>query len=77
MSDAYGRTPRGMMEGIMLRLDLLEKHFRRSRPLTGTGSPEGVVPARVGTLYIRTDGTTGSILYAKVTGTGPTGWAAV
>lgn len=77
MSDAYGRTSRGMLENILMRIDLLERRSRRSRPLQGTGSPEGIVSARVGTLYLRTDGTPGSILYAKLTGTGPTGWSAV
>lgn len=47
-----------------------------ARLLTGTGSPEGVVAARVGTLYTRTDGTPGATLYVKESGTGTTGWAA-
>ena len=40
----------------------------------GAGSPEGVITARVGTIYQRTD--VGE-LYVKKTGTGNTGWKAV
>jgi hypothetical protein len=40
----------------------------------GTGSPEGVVTAPVGTTYRRTDGGTGTTLYLKETGVGNTGW---
>jgi hypothetical protein len=45
--------------------------------LSGTGSPEGVVTAPVGWLYLRTDGTTSRILYNKASGTGNTGWQAM
>jgi hypothetical protein len=44
---------------------------------SGRGSPEGVVPAPVGTLYLRTDGGAGTTLYAKESGgSGASGWAA-
>lgn len=33
--------------------------------LSGTGSPEGVMPASVGRLYMDENGTAGSILYIK------------
>lgn len=42
----------------------------------GAGSPEGVVNATVGSMYLRTDGTAGQTLYVKESGTGTTGWAA-
>ena len=42
----------------------------------GTGSPEGVVTAPVGTAYLRDDGGAGTVLYIKESGTGNTGWAA-
>lgn len=42
----------------------------------GTGSPEGVVTAPVGSLFTRTDGGSGSTLYVKESGTGNTGWTA-
>lgn len=44
---------------------------------TGTGSPEGVVTARGGSIYLRTDGGQSSTLYYKESGTGSTGWVAV
>lgn len=45
--------------------------------LTGTGSPEGVVPAPVGSTYQRQDGAGlgNPIFYVKQTGYGKTGWA--
>ena len=42
----------------------------------GTGAPESVVEAPVGSLYLRTDGGAGTTLYVKQSGTGNTGWAA-
>ena len=44
--------------------------------LTGSGSPEGVVTAPVGFLYLRTDGGAATTLYVKESGTGNTGWVA-
>jgi len=44
---------------------------------SGTGSPEGVVTAPVGSLYLRTDGGAGTTVYIKETGAGNTGWTAV
>jgi hypothetical protein len=41
---------------------------------SGTGSPEGVVAAGVGTLFTRTDGAAGNSLYLKQSGAGNTGW---
>jgi len=43
---------------------------------TGTGTPEGVVVASVGSLYTRSDGGAGTTLYVKESGTGNTGWVA-
>lgn len=42
---------------------------------SGSGSPEGVVTAPVGSLYSRTDGGVLTSLYVKESGTGNTGWA--
>ncbi|MFA5543239.1 MAG: hypothetical protein WCQ97_10630 [Aminobacterium sp.] len=42
----------------------------------GSGSPEGVVKANVGSLYLRSDGSTDTTLYIKTSGTGNTGWTA-
>lgn len=47
------------------------------RVLSGTGSPEGVLPANVGALYLRSDGGTSTVLYIKETGASTsTGWVA-
>lgn len=42
----------------------------------GSGSPEGVVTAPIGSVYHRTDGGAGTSTYAKESGTGNTGWIA-
>jgi hypothetical protein len=41
---------------------------------TGTGSPESVLTAPVGHLYLRSDGGAGTTLYVKESGAGNTGW---
>ena len=43
---------------------------------TGTGSPEGVVTARIGSFYSRADGGAATSFYVKESGTGNTGWVA-
>ncbi len=44
---------------------------------TGAGTPEGVIAAPVGSMFLRTDGGVGTTLYVKQSGgTGNTGWAA-
>lgn len=42
----------------------------------GTGSPETIVTARVGSLFLRRDGGANTTLYVKESGTGNTGWVA-
>jgi hypothetical protein len=44
--------------------------------LSGTGSPESVQVAGVGSIYQRTDGGASTSLYVKESGTGATGWVA-
>lgn len=41
---------------------------------TGSGSPEGVLSAPVGSQYLRTNGSLGTVLYVKSSGSGNTGW---
>lgn len=41
---------------------------------SGTGSPETVLTAPVGHLYLRTDGGVATTLYVKESGAGNTGW---
>lgn len=43
---------------------------------TGAGSPEGVVSAKKGSLYMRIDGGAGTSLYVKESGSSSTGWVA-
>jgi hypothetical protein len=43
---------------------------------SGTGSPETVVAAPVGSLFLRSDGGAVTTLYVKESGTGNTGWVA-
>jgi len=43
---------------------------------TGTGTPEGVVTANIGSLFLRQDGGASTTLYVKESGTGNTGWVA-
>lgn len=47
-----------------------------SRVISGSGSPETVVTAPVGTLYLRQDGGASTTLYIKESGSGNTGWIA-
>lgn len=52
-------------------------HAHDTLPLSGTGSPEGVISAPVGRLYVRTDGAADQTFYIKESGAGSTGWKAV
>lgn len=42
---------------------------------SGTGTPEGVVTAPIGAMFLRLDGGAGTTLYMKESGTGNTGWS--
>jgi hypothetical protein len=68
---------------VSRRFSKLERDVRelraaltKTQPIVGTGSPEGVVVAGVGALYLRTDGGASSTLYVKEGGTGSSGWVA-
>lgn len=63
--------PSGVSETVLEELADLDQRFR-----SGTGSPEGSVTAPVGTVYTRTDGSTGTTFYVKEHGVGNTGWVA-
>jgi hypothetical protein len=43
---------------------------------TGSGTPEGVITAPIGSTYHRTDGGAGTSFYVKESGAGNTGWVA-
>lgn len=45
--------------------------------VSGSGSPEGVVTAPVGSEFKRTDGGAGTTMYIKESGVGNTGWVAI
>lgn len=48
-----------------------------SRYLEGTGSPEGVITAGVGSRYVDSNATNGAVEWIKFSGTGNTGWRVV
>jgi hypothetical protein len=50
--------------------------FNGVKLLTGSGSPEGVVTAPTGSMYLNTAGGATTTLYVKTSGTGNTGWTA-
>jgi hypothetical protein len=45
-----------------------------SEIINGTGSPETVITADVGSIFMRTDGGAGTTFYVKESGSGNTGW---
>lgn len=47
-----------------------------SQVLSGWGTPEGVVTAGIGSVFLRRDGGASTTWYVKESGTGNTGWAA-
>lgn len=55
----------------------LDAQTYTSLQLQGSGSPEAVVTAPVGSTYQRSDGGNNTVLYIKETGAGNTGWVAV
>ncbi len=69
--DEEGRVSRGRAQEMMRQLVQLSI-------MTGSGSPEGVVDAKITTLYMNTAGTAGSILYIKkladISGDRTQGW---
>lgn len=60
----------------LARLETLIRQLQGMVPIRAEGSPEGVVTADVGRLYVRSDGGIGSTLYVKESGSSNTGWAA-
>ena len=48
-----------------------------SQLITGNGSPEGIVTARISSMYLRKDGGQATVVYYKESGTGNTGWVAI
>lgn len=64
-----------MADGWMWRYDTgTTDPFQKTGFLHGSGSPEGVVTAGIGSIYQRRDGGAGTSMYVKESGTGNTGW---
>lgn len=61
-----------------LYMDVAGKLVYSTGPIvtTGSGSPESVITAVVGSIYMRTDGGATTSLYVKTSGSGNTGWTA-
>lgn len=70
---ASGATrPRTLYAGTSVIVPLVNLGTATDRE--GTGSPEGVVTAVVGSTFRRTNGSTSTALYVKESGAGNTGW---
>jgi hypothetical protein len=82
----YGVQQIYAWQGNMYLIPLSGGHIRAEAPVkiqnggviySGNGSPEGVIAAPVGSMYLRTNGGAGSTLYVKESGDGiNTGWVA-
>ena len=62
---------------VFRRIVATVNRLEDAKVLRGAGSPEGVIVAKVGALYARTDGGTGTTFYVKESGDNTnTGWIA-
>jgi len=61
---------------VVIYSDMVIDDANNVRIVSGSGSPESVVTAGIGSTYHRTDGSTGTSFYVKESGTGSTGWIA-
>jgi hypothetical protein len=59
-----------------VRTDIAAASGGSALVFSGTGTPEGIVTAGVGAIFLRTNGSGDSTLYRKQTGSGNTGWVA-
>lgn len=79
-SSAYGIILGGSYTNAALRINsgqyISLENTSKQKILSGTGTPESVVTASVGSLYCRLNGGANTTLYVKETGTGNTGWVA-
>ena len=57
--------------------DLIPGDGETVRIYSGFGTPESKVSAGIGSVYLRKDGSTGTTIYKKESGTGDTGWVAI
>jgi len=67
-------TGGGYFTGFLASLGGMYPNGTATGMRCGTGSPEGVVSMPVGSIWLRSDGSSGTTMYAKESGTGNTGW---
>lgn len=71
------KTPEGLSE-LNRMLRTLHENIAGDgdlrRVFSGVGSPEGVVSAGIGSIYMRTDGGASTSIYVKESGTDASGW---
>lgn len=72
--DVYSATQAYFRNGIRWKSSDATNNDRGF--FTGTGSPEGVITARPGSMYTNESGGAGTTLYIKESGAGNTGWIA-
>lgn len=75
--DSFVRTVQSFwaLRGADKSLQFLNGTIQLSKVLSGTGSPETVVTAEPGSLFLRTDGGGGAaVVYLKASGSAATGW---
>ncbi len=75
-SEAYQLNLRTAGTGLQFATEAITGSLIAFQIVWGAGSPEGVISARVGSMYLRQDGGAGTTLYIKESGTGSTGWIA-
>lgn len=71
---ALGLTAADNLSAADLETQLDDPNRIASAPIQGTGFPEGVVTAPVGTEYVDIAATAGAVKWIKTSGTGNTGW---
>jgi hypothetical protein len=70
--ESTAATAKNLVGTYKMVATLTQKTVAELAPLSGTGSPEGVVAAEPGRTYTQTDGS--QALWFKVTGVSTTGW---
>jgi hypothetical protein len=72
------RTPEASVEMQKILREMAQAvNVLAGRVFVGTGTPEAVISADIGSLYLRTDGSTSTTLYVKTADAGlNTGWTA-
>lgn len=75
-TQAFGSNTARVSNAFVTRLNLKGITTTGINIAGGSGSPEGVVTAGKGSLYLRDDGGAGTSFYVKESGSGSTGWVA-